>query len=150
MEDKDMTERSSSAYAALLLRVAMGVMFIAHGLILKVLEYGVDGTRQYFVSEGYPALLAYVVIAAEIGGGAMLILGYKVRAVALAFVPLMVGATLEHVGNGWMFGYPGGGYEFPVFWTVALLVQALLGPGAFALEGGRAGRGNEQLQAVRA
>lgn len=80
----------------------------------------------------------------------MLILGYKVRAVALAFVPLMVGATFEHLGNGWMFGYPGGGYEFPVFWTVALLVQALLGGGAFALDGARAGRSAEPLQVVRA
>jgi putative oxidoreductase len=144
-----MTERSSSAYAALLLRVAMGVMFIAHGLILKVMEFGIGGTVQYFVGEGYPAVLAYVVIAAEIAGGAMLILGYKVRAVALAFVPLMIGATLEHVGNGWMFGYPGGGYEFPLFWTVALLVQSLLGAGAFALEGDRSGHSVEPLQAVR-
>ncbi len=145
-----MIERSSVAYAALLLRVAMGVMFIAHGLILKVMEYGVGGTVQYFVGEGYPAVLAYVVIAAEIGGGAMLILGYKVRAVALAFVPLMVGATMEHVGNGWMFGYPGGGYEFPLFWTVALLVQALLGAGALALDGDRTRDSVEPLQAVRA
>ncbi len=145
-----MIERSSAAYAALLLRVAMGVMFIAHGLILKVMEYGVGGTVQYFLGEGYPAVLAYVVIAAEIGGGAMLILGYKVRAVALAFVPLMVGATMEHVGNGWMFGYPGGGYEFPLFWTVALLVQTLLGAGAYALEGHRSGHSSDQLQAVRA
>lgn len=145
-----MTDRFAEGYAALLLRVAMGVMFIAHGLILKVLEYGVGGTVQYFVGEGYPAALAYLVIAGEIGGGAMLILGYKVRAVAIAFVPLMIGATLEHFGNGWMFGYPGGGWEFPVFWTIALFVQALLGSGALALDGAGAGEATGSLQAARA
>lgn len=145
-----MTETAGSTYAALLLRVAMGVLFIAHGLILKVLEYGVGGTVQYFVGEGYPALLAYVVIVGEIAGGAMLILGYKVRAVSLAFVPLMVGATFEHVGNGWMFGYPGGGFEFPLFWTTALLAQALLGGGALALDGAGAAGSRQLLRTASA
>lgn len=133
-----MIDSSASGYAAFLLRVAMGAMFIAQGLILKVLEHGVDGTVQFFIGKGYPAVLAYVVIAAEIGGGLMLILGRKVRAVALALVTLMIDATVEHVSNGWMFAYPGGGYEFPLFWTVALVVQALLGGGAFALDRVRA------------
>ena len=57
----------------------------------------------------------------------------------------MLGATLQHAGNGWLFSAPGGGWEFPAFWTVALLVQAGLGAGAFALDpaallGRRAGR----------
>lgn len=129
-----MYDRILSDYAALLLRVSMGVMFIAHGLILKVLTYTPAGTAQFFESIGYPGITAYVVIAAEIGGGLALIAGIKVRLVSLAFVPLMIGATLQHIPNGWMFGFEGGGYEFPVFWTVALLAQALLGNGAFAAE----------------
>jgi putative oxidoreductase len=128
-----MNDKLYASYAALLLRVSMGVMFIAHGALLKLLEYGIAGTAGYFVSIGYPAFLAYVVIFAEIVGGLMLILGLKVRLVALAFVPLMLGATLQHIPNGWMFGYEGGGFEFPLFWTVTLLVQTLLGNGAHAL-----------------
>ena len=31
------------------------------------------------------------------------------------------------------FSAPGGGWEFPAFWAVALVAQALMGPGAFAL-----------------
>jgi putative oxidoreductase len=58
----------------------------------------------------------------------------KVRWVALAFVPLMIGAAQQHIGNGWVFSAEGGGYEFPIFWTVTLFVQALLGSGSFALE----------------
>lgn len=128
-----MNDKTAAAYAATLLRVSMGLMFIAHGALLKLLEYGIVGTVGYFVSIGYPAFLAYAVIAAEIVGGLMLILGVKVRLVAAALVPLMIGATLEHIPNGWMFGYEGGGFEFPLFWTVALVGQVLLGEGAFAV-----------------
>jgi putative oxidoreductase len=46
----------------------------------------------------------------------------------------MLGAALQHSGNGWLFNAPGGGWEFPVFWTVTLLVQAGLGAGAWALD----------------
>jgi putative oxidoreductase len=129
-----MHDRIVSDYAALLLRVSMGVMFLAHGLILKVLTYTPAGTAKFFESIGYPGITAYGVIAAEILGGLALIAGIKVRLVSLAFVPLMIGATLQHIPNGWMFGFEGGGYEFPAFWTVTLLVQALLGNGAFAAE----------------
>ena len=126
---------SKSDHAALLLRVSMGAMFFAHGFVLKYLTFTPAGTAQYFASIGYPAFTGYVVIAAEILGGLALVAGVGVRIVSLAFVPLMVGAALQHVGNGWVFSAPGGGYEFPVFWTAALLVQALLGPGAYALGG---------------
>lgn len=132
-----MNDKSAAAYAALLLRVSMGARIIAHGALLKLLEYGIAGTVGYFVSIGYPALLAYAVILAEIVGGLRLILGVTVRLGAAALVPLMIGATLEHIPNGWMFGYEGGGFEFPMFWTVALVAQVLLGEGALALRLGR-------------
>jgi putative oxidoreductase len=129
-----MTDKQLQDHGAFLLRVAMGLMFIAHGFVLKALTFTPAGTAQYFASIGYPAVTGYVVIAAEIIGGLMLIAGVKTRWVSLAFVPLMLGAAQQHVGNGWVFSAPGGGFEFPVFWTVTLLVQALLGSGSFALE----------------
>jgi hypothetical protein len=46
--------------------------------------------------------------------------------------PILIGATLQHVGNGWLFSAKGGGWEFPAFWAVLLVVQALLGDGAYA------------------
>ena len=49
-------------------------------------------------------------------------------------LPIMIGATLQHVGNGWVFNSQGGGWEFPAFWTLLLVVQSLLGEGAFALK----------------
>jgi len=75
------------------------------------------------------------VFAAELIGGAMLVLGVYARWVALAFVPLLLGATTVHWGNGWAFDSKGGGWEYPVFWAVVLVVQSMIGDGALALKG---------------
>ncbi len=125
-------QSQSTEFAALILRLALGTLALAHGL-LKVFVFTIPGTVQYFSSLGYPAELAYAVIAAEILGGIALIAGIGVRTVSLALVPVLIGATITHAGNGWVFSNANGGWEFPAFWTVALVVQALLGPGAFAL-----------------
>ena len=132
-----MSDTRSADYAATLLRVSLGVMFLAHAG-LKVFVFGIPGTVGFFQSIGYPGALAYLVIAAEALGGAALILGLWPRWVALALVPIMIGATLQHVPNGWLFSAKGGGWEFPVFWTVTLFVQALLGDGVAALRPGAA------------
>lgn len=120
-------------YATLLLRVSLGVMFLAHGFLMKVLTFGLPGTMGYFGSLGYPPVLGAVVALAETAAGIALILGLWTRLVSLLAVPILIGATLQHLGNGWVFSRPGGGWEFPLFWTVALLVQAGLGSGAWAL-----------------
>lgn len=124
-------------YGALLLRVSLGVLFVAHGL-LKILVFTIPGTVAFFQSLGYPSPLAYLTIAAEIVGGMLLILGLFTRWTALALAPLLIGATIVHAGNGWLFSAANGGWEYPALWTVLLLVQALLGGGAFALDGRRA------------
>jgi len=127
-----MIDTRTAPYAALLLRVSLGTLFLAHGLVLKVLTFGIPGTVGYFQSLGYPGSFAYLVMLGEIGGGLALILGVYTRTIALLLLPLMIGATLQHVGNGWVFSGKDGGWEFPVFWTVLLFVQALLGDGAYA------------------
>jgi putative oxidoreductase len=127
-----MNESVANAYAALLLRLALGTMFIAHAL-LKYFVFTLPGTAQFFESLGLPGVLGYATFAAELGGGVLLILGVRVRAVAIALIPVLLGATWAHSGNGWLFTSPKGGWEYPAFWTVALVVQALLGNGAFAL-----------------
>ena len=126
-----MIDDRTAPYAALVLRVSLGLALVANGA-LKVFVFTVPGTVQFFESIGYPGVLAYLVILAELGGGAALILGTFVRPVAIALVPVLIGATLQHAGNGWLFSAPGGGWEFPAFWTAMLVVQALLGAGALA------------------
>lgn len=128
-----MTNIRTADYGALLLRVSLGVLFLAH-FALKAFTYTPAGTALAFVQLGLPAALAYLTMAAELVGGAALILGIQTRAVALAFVPLLIGTIVfDHGNNGWVFSNPGGGWEFPAFWIATLLVQALLGDGAFAL-----------------
>lgn len=131
-----MIDNRTAPYAALLLRVSMGVLFLAHGL-LKVLVFTPAGTAQFFASLGLPAILAYATIAAELLGGIALVLGVKTRWVSLALVPILLGATWAHAGNGWVFSNEGGGWEFPLFWALVLGVQTLLGDGAYALVSNR-------------
>ena len=108
-------------------------MFVAHGL-LKVLVFTVPGTVQFFESQGLPAFSAYAVIGAELLGGAALILGWQVRRISVALIPVLLGATFVHWPNGWLFTANGGGWEYPLFLTVTTAVQALLGSGAYALD----------------
>jgi putative oxidoreductase len=134
-------ERTTAPYAAFLLRVTMGAMLLAHGLLLKVMTFGLAGTMGFFGSLGYPPVLGAIVAIAEIAAGVALIAGVWVRLASLLMVPIMIGATIQHLPAGWLFSAQGGGWEFPAFWTVALLVQAGLGAGAFALDPARlAGR----------
>ncbi len=119
-------------HAIALLRIALGIMTLAHGL-MKVFLFTVPGTVGYFESLGLPGILAYLTILAEVGGGMALILGLFTRWVSLALVPVLLGAAWVHLGNGWVFSNEGGGWEFPVFWAIVLLVQAGLGSGSLTV-----------------
>lgn len=128
-----MTNDRYNAYGALVLRISLGVIYVAHSLYLKLFVFSLPGTAQFFESIGLPGLLAYLVFAVEAVGGVALIVGYRARWVALALVPVALGATWAHLGAGWLFTNPGGGWEYPLFLAVATLVQFLLGDGAYAL-----------------
>lgn len=124
---------TNSDYATLILRLGSGVLFLAHGL-MKVFIFTIPGTVGYFESLGLPGVFAYLTILAEVGGGLALILGVATRAVALALIPVLLGATWVHSGNGWVFSAEGGGWEFPLFWIAVQGAIALLGSGAYALK----------------
>lgn len=128
-----MVDTRLAPYAILMLRVALGIMFLAHSLVLKLAVFGLAATAQFFASLGLPPLLGYLVFAAEVAGGAMLVLGIQARWVALALLPVLLGAVWAHSGNGWMFGYPNGGWEYPLYLVVLAAAQAMLGDGAHAL-----------------
>lgn len=128
-----MNESTRQAVGALFLRLSLGVVFIAHSVYLKLMVYTLQGAAQFFDLLGLPGFLAYVVFAAEAVGSIALVLGLWTRWVALALIPIAVGATWAHLGNGWLFTNPGGGWEYPLFLTLALVVQSLIGDGALAL-----------------
>ena len=127
-----MTDPRTAPYAALVLRLTMGALFLAHAW-LKIAVFTPAGTAKFFASVGLPPSLAYATIAAELGGGIALLLGLWTRAAAIALVPILIGAAVVHSPAGFFFNNPTGGWEYPAFWAVSLLVLALLGDGAFAL-----------------
>lgn len=128
-----MIDTRTAPYAALLLRTSLGVTFIAHAL-LKILVFTPAGTVGFFASLGVPGWLAYPTMGAELIGGVLLVAGIQTRVVSLALVPVLIGSiVLVHGGNGWLFSNANGGWEYPLFLTVAALTQALLGDGAYRL-----------------
>ena len=108
-----MIDARTAPYAALVLRVALGVMFISHAL-LKYYVFTLAGTVQFFESIGLPGVLAYATFWAELIGGALILTGVYSRWVSAALIPILVGAAWAHSGNGWVFTAPNGGWEYPM------------------------------------
>ncbi len=128
-----MTQAEMAERATFLLRVALGVMFIAHSWLLKLFVFTLPGTAQFFGLIGLPEWFAYLVFALEASGGILLVLGIQARWVALALTPILAGATWAHWPNGWMFGFENGGWEYPMYLTLLAVVQFMLGDGKWAL-----------------
>lgn len=127
-------------YGAAILRLALGAVMLAHAAAKHFL-FTLPGTAAFFAQHGLPGWTAYPVFAVETLGGLLLLLGWRIRAVSLALLPVMVGAALVHAPNGWMFTATHGGWEYPGFLVLALGAQALLGAGAWSLdEGASSGR----------
>jgi putative oxidoreductase len=127
-----MIDPRTAPWAALVLRAALGTMFLAHAL-LKYAVFTLPGTVKFFESLGLPGALAYVTFWAELAGGALLLAGLGTRWVSAALVPILVGAAWAHAGNGWLFSAPNGGWEYPAFLVAAAIAQALLGDGRYAV-----------------
>ena len=121
----------STSLGLLLLRLSLGLMYLAHAG-LKLFVFTLPGTAQFFASVGFAGFLAYPVFAAELLGGLALVFGIYARQVSLALVPVMAAAAWVHLPNGWVHTSPNGGWEYPVFLTVASIVLWLLGDGAWA------------------
>jgi putative oxidoreductase len=141
-----MNDSKNVDIAAGLLRIGLGAMFIAHAL-LKYFVFTLPGTVQFFESMGLPGWTAYATIAAELGGGVLLILGVYTRIVAWALLPVLLGALWVHFHNGWLFTAPKGGWEYPAFLVLIAIVVGLLGGGRYALlerTGGRGAYGSPQ------
>lgn len=118
--------------AALLARLSLGVMFVAHGL-MKFVTFTLPGTYAFFESVGFPGWTAYVVSPAEVLAGVALVAGFRTRLVALLALPILLGAIVPHAAAGWSFSNAGGGWEYPVYLVASAIVVALLGGGRYAV-----------------
>jgi putative oxidoreductase len=118
--------------AALIARLTLGSVMIAHGL-LKFLVFTLPGTAEFFSSVGFPSWAAYVVAPLEVIAGVAMVIGFHARWAAIATIPVAVGAALVHAGNGWLFTNANGGWEYPVVLVLLGAVVSLLGDGAYAV-----------------
>lgn len=123
----------TAPHAALLLRVSLGLLFLAHAGA-KVFIFTLPGFVGYFASLGLPATVAYAIVALEAFGGLALVLGIYAPLVAIPLALEILGTiVIVHGANGWMSNSPGGGWEFPALWAVALVALFLVGDGPCAL-----------------
>ena len=128
-----MIDSRTAPIALLVLRVALAILFLAH-VGLKIFVFTPAGTAQFFGSLGLPPALGYITIIWEVAGGVTLLLGVWARLAAVATIPILLGAIATvHGSAGFFFTNPHGGWEFPAFWIVGLVVVALAGDGAYAL-----------------
>lgn len=118
---------------ATLTRISLGTILLSHGL-LKVFVFTIPGTVGFFESLGLPGVFAYLTIFGEVAGGAALITGVYSRLTALLALPILIGASWAHIGNGWVFSNQGGGWEFPVLLVALAIIVAVQGGGALAVK----------------
>lgn len=127
-----MIDARTAPYAAFLLRLSLGAMWLSHAL-LKLFVFTPAGFAGYLDKLGFSPLFAWPVILAELVFGAAILLGFFGRQASLLAIPQLLVILYVHSGNGWVFSAAGGGWEFPAYLVALSLIHGLLGDGAFAL-----------------
>jgi putative oxidoreductase len=123
----------TAPYAALLLRLGLGILFLAHAG-LKIFVFTPAGTAAFFGSLGLPPTLGYITIVWELFGAVALILGVWPRVAAILLTPILAGAIATvHGPAGFFFTNPHGGWEFIALWIAGLVALALTGDGVYTL-----------------
>ncbi|MDD2704976.1 MAG: DoxX family protein [Acidocella sp.] len=126
-------DTKTAGYGALLLRLSLGILFLAHDG-LKFFVFTPAGTEHFFASLGLPGWFGIFVMLWELAAAIALILGIWPRLAALLIAPDLIGAiVMVHIHNGFFFMAKGGGWEYPAFWTIALIALALIGDGPCTL-----------------
>ena len=134
-----MTEEKQLDIGLLLLRVSLGIVFIAHGY-LKVFTFGLKHAMEVFEAHTVlhinlvPGWLALPSAVIEWVCGIMLILGVKTRLITPFLAAVAFGAGAVHFENGWNYtSKPDGGWEYGIFLCLCCIVVFLAGPGKYTL-----------------
>jgi putative oxidoreductase len=123
-----------STIALTVLRVALGVIFLAHGW-QKVFEFTIPGTQAAFAQMGVPSaeLIAPAIAFLELVGGAAVILGVLVRPVAaLLALDMLAALFLVHAPGG--IFVDDGGFELVLALAAGAAALALAGAGRFSVD----------------
>ncbi len=133
---------TGDSIAPTLLRLALGIMILPHGLQKTIGAfggYGFKGTMGYLTGTvGAPWIFALLAILAESVGGAMLIAGLGTRVAALGVGAVMLVAAAQHWSNGffmnWSGAQKGEGVEFHLLAIAMAVTLLLLGGGKFSVD----------------
>lgn len=116
----------NSDLGLLFVRIALGSVFIAHGL--QKLQ-GLEGTIGFFASLGMPAFMAYVVTIIEVLGGLFVLLGVFTEIAGLSLAVVMIGAIYTvKMSKGFV-----GGYEFDLTLLLIALTLVVSGAGKYSI-----------------
>jgi putative oxidoreductase len=133
---------TDASFTLFALRIALGVVVLAHGL-QKTFGWfggwGIDGTLGWFASIGIPTFLGVLAIAADSIGAVALIAGIGTRLAAFAIgVNMIVATLLVHRPNGffmnWSGQQAGEGYEFHILAAAMALALVLGGAGRWSID----------------
>jgi putative oxidoreductase len=121
----------------LVIRLIIGITFIAHGL-QKLAGWfggnGINGTAQFFSSLGidFPLFVATVVGGFEMIGGLLLVFGILTPIAGIMLSGVMVGAIIKvHGQNGfWVSDH---GFEYNLVLATVSIAVGLIGPGKYTL-----------------
>jgi putative oxidoreductase len=135
-----MSEQKLTDIGLLLLRVSLGIVFLAHGY-LKVFVFGLEHGAVVFANHtvwGYhltPGWFVYPAAFVELVGGTMLLTGFKTRLATPFLACVAFGAGAVHFENGWNYtSKPDGGWEYGIFLCACSIVVWLVGPGSMTLK----------------
>lgn len=120
-------------FGLLLIRAALGTIMVAHGA-QKLFTFGYGGVVGAMTQMGLPApqVAAALIIAAEFGGGLLVLAGLATRFAAASFAFAMLVATVQvHLAAG--FFLPAG-YEFTLMLALTSIGLAFTGAGAYSLD----------------
>ena len=119
------------------LRVAVGIVMIAHGRNHIWGGGKIEGTAGWFSSLGMkPGILhAWLASITELVCGVMLILGFLQPLAAAGVIGVMaVAFVTNHLKNGFFIFRPGEGYEYVLNLAVACIAIACVGAGEWSID----------------
>lgn len=119
-------------FGLLLLRIALGVIFLSHGYPKLAHLRGGTQMQNFFVEHGLPGYFLYIAGVLETFGGGLLLLGLFTRGAALLLgIEMSVAIWKVHSVHGYLAVHE---YEFPLTLAAACFALATIGAGSISLD----------------